>query len=73
MPRDGATTVSDLTAPRLVVSCATCGRRGSYNVQRLLLERGDMRLTDFLAELTDTCPRVGAFKFGERCGARYEG
>jgi hypothetical protein len=43
-------TLSDLGAPRLGVACDKCGRKGSYSVAKLHAERGDLRLTDFLAD-----------------------
>ncbi len=73
MPRHGSRTLSDLTSPRLVVACDKCGRRGSYSVERLWRQRGDLRLTEFLEELTATCPLAGAFALGDRCGARGGG
>ena len=51
-------TLSDLAAPRLEVACEKCGRKGSYSVAKLYAERGDLKLTDFLAELTADCRRV---------------
>ncbi len=72
MPRDGSLLLSDLAADRLGVACERCGRRGSYSVARLMRERGDVRLTDFLDELTAGCPRQKAFGLHDRCGARFE-
>jgi hypothetical protein len=60
MPRDGSATLSDLTAPRLVVGRPKCGRRGSYAVVWLYAERGGIRLTHFLADLTSACPKAAA-------------
>ena len=45
-------TLSDLGTPRLEVACEKCGRKGSYSVAKLYAERGDLRLTDFLSELS---------------------
>ena len=36
MPRDGALVLSDLRSPTLSIVCEPCGRRGSYNVARLM-------------------------------------
>lgn len=72
MPRDGSRTLSDLTSDRLIVACAKCGRRGSYDVARLWRERGDLALAPFLAELTADCPSAKAFSVYDRCAARYE-
>ena len=68
MPRSGSMTLSDLAAPRLdEVACEKCGRKGSYSVAKLYAERGDLRLTDFLSELTSACPNA---RWRERCAAR---
>ena len=57
MPRDGAITLSDLQRDGLAVQCAACDRSGRYSVQRLLAKRGDLKLTDFLAEVPADCPK----------------
>jgi len=72
MPRDGATTRSDLTAPTLRVVCPACDRAGAYGVARLMQRRGDLRLTDLLDELTATCPRRRSVSVYDRCGARFD-
>jgi hypothetical protein len=64
-------TVYDLSTPRLVVACEKCDRRGFYSVERLWRERGDIKLTDFLAEVTTDCPRAIAAAFHDRCAARF--
>jgi hypothetical protein len=40
MPRD-AITLADVRAPTLTIVCEPCGRRGRYNVQRLIAAHGD--------------------------------
>jgi hypothetical protein len=42
MPRDGAVIFSDLVGKLdvLRVSCAKCGRNGSYRLNRLIEDRG---------------------------------
>lgn len=40
MPRAGSAAVSDLRQDRLEVTCAKCGRRRSYSVERLWRKRG---------------------------------
>jgi hypothetical protein len=72
MARDGSATLSDLAGGRLNVVCDRCGRRGSYSVARLMRERGDLRLTDFLSEVAADCPRRGSLGLYDRCGARFE-
>lgn len=71
MPRAGSIVLSDLAATRLEIACAKCDRHGSYSVARLWRERGDIRLTDFLDELTAGCPHVAAVSWHQRCGARF--
>jgi hypothetical protein len=71
MPRSGSQTLSDLGAPRLEVACEKCGRKGSYSVATLYAERGDLRLTDFLSELTSACPNARSIGSHERCAAQF--
>jgi hypothetical protein len=40
MPRDGSLTLSDVRGPSLTFVCEPCGRRGRYNVERLIAEHG---------------------------------
>jgi hypothetical protein len=46
------------------VWCAACGRSGRYSVKRLLAQRGDLKLTDYLGQITTDCPkrRAGGFQ-----------
>ena len=71
MPREGSRTLSDLRSPALRIACARCGRSGRYSIARLWRERGDLKLTDFLAELTADCRRKGPAIY-DRCDARFE-
>jgi hypothetical protein len=66
MPRDGALILSDVRTPTLGLVCEACGRRGRYNVARLVTERGDAKLTDLLAKLAD-CPKARSFSIHDRC------
>jgi hypothetical protein len=70
MPRDGAVVLSDLRNPALSIVCEPCGRRGAYNVARLMEQHGDAKLTDLLQTLAD-CPRSPSVH--DRCKAGYEG
>jgi hypothetical protein len=72
MPRDGANLLSDVRVPVLTVVCEPCGRRGRYNVERLMAERGDAKLTDLLATLVD-CPKARSLNIHDRRKAVYEG
>ena len=72
MPKDGATLLSDLRIDWLTVRCDVCRRSGRYSVARLLAQRGDLRLTDFLSERRADCPKQIARLFTDRCRARYD-
>ena len=39
MPRD-AITLADVRSPTLTLVCEPCGRRGHYNVERLIAKHG---------------------------------
>ena len=56
MPREGAVVLSDLRNPTLSIVCEPCGRRGTYNVARLMEQHGDAKLTDLLQTLAN-CPK----------------
>jgi hypothetical protein len=72
MPRCGAVTLSDVREPTLVIICEPCGRRGWYNVERLMAERGDAKLTDLLATLAD-CPKARSASIHDRCKGVHGG
>ena len=57
MPRDGSLIPSDVRGPTLAIVCEPCGRRGRYNVGRLIAEHGDAKLTNLRGTLAD-CPKV---------------
>ena len=46
-------------------------RRGWYNVDRLIAEHGDAKLTDLLGTLAD-CPKARSVSIHDRCKAVYE-
>jgi hypothetical protein len=72
MPRAGSLILSDVRAPTLTIACEPCGRRGQYNVERLMAEHGDARLTHLLQTLAD-CPKAQSASIYDRCKAVYEG
>jgi hypothetical protein len=72
MPRDGSLVLSDVRAPTLTIVCEPCGRRGQYNVERLMAEHGDARLTELLQMLAD-CQKARSASIQDRCKAVYEG
>jgi hypothetical protein len=71
MPKD-AFTLSDVREPTLTIVCEPCGRRGRYNVEKLIAKHGDAKLLYLLAALT-SCPKVQSTNIYDRCKARYEG
>jgi hypothetical protein len=72
MPRDGALILSDVRAPKLSIVCEPCGRRGSYNVARLIEQHGDAKLTDLLEALVK-CSKARSVSVHDRCKAVYAG
>jgi hypothetical protein len=70
MPRDGALVLSDVHEPTLIVVCEPCGRRGTYNVARLMEQRGDAKLTDLLHTLAN-CPKARSASIHDRCNAVF--
>lgn len=56
----------------LTVGCQPCGRRGRYNVGRLVAKHGNAKILYVLAKLTN-CPKVQSTDIYDRCKARYEG
>ena len=50
MPRDGPLILTDVRGPILVILCEACERRGRYNVERLMAQHGNAKLTDLLFE-----------------------
>ena len=60
MPRDDATTFSDLIGKLVLlrVACDKCGRDGCYGLYRIIEKRGrDAKPIDWLDELTAECPK----------------
>ena len=74
MPRDGSLTLSDVRGPTLTVVCEPCGKRGRFNVAKLIEQYGtDAKLTDLLAVLAENCPKARSLSVHDRCRAVYEG
>jgi hypothetical protein len=71
MPRDGALVLSDLRNPALSIVCEPCGRRGAYNLARLMEQHGDAKLTDLLLTLAN-CPKARSASIHDRCKAVFE-
>src|ERR1700751_6066266 len=53
MPGDGAMILSHVREPAVVILCEPCGRRGRDNVERVMAEHGDAKLTNLLVTLAD--------------------
>jgi hypothetical protein len=66
----GALTLSDVRDLTLTIVCEPCGRRGCYNVGRLIERHGDARLTDLLVTLAD-CSKARSISIHDRCKAVY--
>jgi hypothetical protein len=72
--RGGSLTLSDVQGPTLAVVCEPCGRRGRFDVGKLIEQHGaDAKLTDLLAVLADNCPKARSISAHDRCKAVYEG
>jgi hypothetical protein len=67
-----AFTLSDVREPTLTIVCEPCGRRGRYNVDRLIAKHGNAKILYLLAELTN-CPKTESSKIYDRYKARYDG
>ena len=71
MPRGGTITLADVREPTIEIVCEQCGRRGRYNVVRLIAEHGaGVRLPDLLATLAN-CAKAHSIGIHDRCKARY--
>ena len=68
MPKD-AFTLSDVLEPSLTIICEPCGRRGRYNVARLIAKHGDAKILFLLSDLTN-CPKTQSADIYDRCKAR---
>lgn len=72
VPRDYLTLL-DVCGPTLTIVCEPCGRRGRYNVEKLIAKHGtDVRLPELLTIIA-ACQEARSFSIYDRCKARYEG
>ena len=69
--RDHAHTLSDFRTETLSIECEPCGRRGRYNVARLIERYGDMKLPELRLVLAADCPKAQSQSFRDRCKVRY--
>jgi hypothetical protein len=72
MPRDGSLTLSDVRNSTLSIVWEPCAQRGRYNVDKLMAEHGDAKLTDLLVTLAN-CEKAHSVSVHDRCKARYTG
>jgi hypothetical protein len=71
MPRDRLT-LADVRVPALTIVCEPYGRRGRYNVERLIAKHGvDVALPD-LRVILDKCRKAQSFSIYDRCKVRFE-
>lgn len=70
----GAVLLGSFPTPVVRVACEACGRAGSYRLSSLVERFGPAAgLPDVLAVLAADCPRRGAGRFSDPCGARFTG
>ena len=72
MPRGGSLTLADVRDQTLSIVCEPCGRRGRYNVERLMAEHGGATLINLLVALAN-CEKARSLSIHDRCKAVYEG
>jgi hypothetical protein len=63
-------TLSDFRVPTLSIECEPCGRRGRYNVAKLMEQYGDMKLPD-LRHVLANCPKAKSASVRDQCKVRY--
>jgi hypothetical protein len=63
--------VSDLRSPTLSIVCEPCGRRGTYNVARLMAKHGDAKLPDL--QTLANCKKARSVGIHDRCKVVFEG
>jgi hypothetical protein len=68
--RDHAHTLSDFLVPTLSIECEPCGRRGRYNVAKLIEQYGDAKLPE-LRHILGNCPKAKSQSIHDRCQVRY--
>jgi hypothetical protein len=54
------------------ITCRPCGRRGRYNVAKLIETHGDPKLPELLQRLAQ-CPKARPASVNDRCKMGYEG
>ena len=69
-PATARSSCPNLRNPTLSIVCEPCGRRGTYNVARLMEQHGDAKLTDLLQTLAN-CPKARSASIHDRCKAVF--
>jgi hypothetical protein len=62
--------LADLLTETLSIECEPCGRRGRYNVAKLMEQYGDVKLPD-LRHILANCPKAQSQSIHDRCRVRY--
>jgi hypothetical protein len=66
--RDDAHTLSDFRVPTLSIECEPCGRRGRYNVAKLMEQYDDAKLR---LNMLAGCHKARSQSIYDRCKAVY--
>ncbi|WP_042776640.1 hypothetical protein [Sinorhizobium fredii] len=62
-------TLAEFKLPHMVLRCAQCGRKGRYNVARLVEKHGpEMTIRDFVAMIGQSCHRWTHPVVHQSCG-----
>ncbi|TCN30365.1 hypothetical protein [Sinorhizobium americanum] len=62
-------TLAEFTLPHMILTCSHCGRRGRYNVARLIEAHGaDLPIRDFINTIGRSCHRRRHPTKWHRCG-----
>jgi hypothetical protein len=68
--RDQACTLSDFRQLTLSIECEPCGRRGRFNIAKLMEQCGDAKLPE-LRHVLANCPKARSASFRDQCQVRY--
>lgn len=66
---DRPKTLAEFTKPHMILNCVQCGRKGRYNVARLIEKHGpEMPIKDFIGHIGQSCQRWVRPAKWETCG-----
>jgi hypothetical protein len=68
--RENAHTLSDFRVESISIDCEPHGRRGRYNVAKLIEQHGDAKLPD-LRHVLANCPKARSQSIHDGCKVRY--